>query len=319
MKKLLLILLCLPVIGFGQQTYVPDDNFEFFLEAYGMGNGIANDDYVTTANINSITTLYIASQSISDLTGIEDFSALTDLDCRNNQLTTLDLSNNPALDTLVCYQNQLTSINVGANTSLTHLICSQNQLTTLDVSQNTALTLLDCSENQLTSIDVSNNPQLLTFWCNYNQITNLDISNNLQLIVFQCTGNQLTCLDISQNTILESLQCDNNLLEQLNTKNGNWLTMSVSASSNNLNCVEVDNIGFASNNWSFDSFTSISANCNYINPCNTTSVIQEHTSNKELFKVTELLGRKIKGKKNQPLLYIYDDGTVEKRITIDYQ
>ena len=29
MKKLLLILLCLPMIGFGQQmTYVPDDNFE---------------------------------------------------------------------------------------------------------------------------------------------------------------------------------------------------------------------------------------------------------------------------------------------------
>ena len=28
MKKLLLILLCLPFIGFGQQTYVPDDNFE---------------------------------------------------------------------------------------------------------------------------------------------------------------------------------------------------------------------------------------------------------------------------------------------------
>ena len=30
MKKLLLILLCLPMIGFGQhvKTYVPDDNFE---------------------------------------------------------------------------------------------------------------------------------------------------------------------------------------------------------------------------------------------------------------------------------------------------
>ena len=44
MKKRLLILLCLPVFGFGQQTYVPDDNFEAYLEANGMGNGIANDD-----------------------------------------------------------------------------------------------------------------------------------------------------------------------------------------------------------------------------------------------------------------------------------
>ena len=28
MKKLILILLCMPMIGFGQKTYVPDDSFE---------------------------------------------------------------------------------------------------------------------------------------------------------------------------------------------------------------------------------------------------------------------------------------------------
>ena len=39
--------------------------------------------------------------------------------------------------------------------------------------------------------------------------------------------------------------------------------------------------------------------------------------NKVLLKVTDLLGRETKGTKNEPLLYIYDDGTVEKRITID--
>ena len=44
--------------------------------------------------------------------------------------------------------------------------------------------------------------------------------------------------------------------------------------------------------------------------------IEEKTSNKELIKVTDLLGRETK-QTNQPLLYIYDDGTVEKRITID--
>ena len=44
MKKELLILLCLPMIGFGQfnlKTYVPDDNFENYLEANGMGDGVA--------------------------------------------------------------------------------------------------------------------------------------------------------------------------------------------------------------------------------------------------------------------------------------
>ena len=41
-------------------------------------------------------------------------------------------------------------------------------------------------------------------------------------------------------------------------------------------------------------------------------------SNKgELLKVTDLLGRETKGKTNEPLFYIYDDGTVEKRIVIE--
>jgi hypothetical protein len=44
--------------------------------------------------------------------------------------------------------------------------------------------------------------------------------------------------------------------------------------------------------------------------------IQEHSLKKELLKVTDLLGRETK-QNNQPLFYIYDDGTVEKRIVID--
>ena len=44
--------------------------------------------------------------------------------------------------------------------------------------------------------------------------------------------------------------------------------------------------------------------------------IQEHTTNKELLKITDLLGRETKGT-NQLLFYIYDDGTVEKRIVIE--
>jgi len=47
-----------------------------------------------------------------------------------------------------------------------------------------------------------------------------------------------------------------------------------------------------------------------------TTSIQEHTTNKELLKVTDLLGRETK-ETNQPLFYIYDDGTVEKRIVIE--
>ena len=177
MKKLLLVLLALPLIGFGQFTYVPDDNFEAYLEANGMGNGIANDDSVNTANINSVTGLYIAFQSISDLTGIEDFTALLVLDCKNNQISTLDFSNNLALTTLYCNGNNITSIDVSNNTNLTTLYCYVNQITTLDVSNNTNLTDLRCSYNALTTLNVSN-------------------GNNVNMILLANGNNNLLCIEV---------------------------------------------------------------------------------------------------------------------------
>ena len=49
----------------------------------------------------------------------------------------------------------------------------------------------------------------------------------------------------------------------------------------------------------------------------TSSSINEHYLSKELLKVTDLLGRETKGTKDEVLFYIYDDGTVEKRIVIE--
>ena len=46
------------------------------------------------------------------------------------------------------------------------------------------------------------------------------------------------------------------------------------------------------------------------------SVDDINTNNRKLTKITDVLGKETQ-QTNQPLFYIYDDGTVEKRITID--
>ena len=51
-------------------------------------------------------------------------------------------------------------------------------------------------------------------------------------------------------------------------------------------------------------------NCSVVN-------FSENFSERNIINVTDFLGREIKGNKNQPLIYIYDDGTVEKRMAID--
>ena len=66
--------------------------------------------------------------------------------------------------------------------------------------------------------------------------------------------------------------------------------------------------------WDNNQLTGDFADYIYFTP---TTAIQEHTTNKELLKVTDLLGRETKGSKNEVLFYIYDDGTVEKRIAIE--
>jgi len=58
---------------------------------------------------------------------------------------------------------------------------------------------------------------------------------------------------------------------------------------------------------------NIPGNCNIIN---NTGLEDISTSIKTLIKITDLLGRETKENNNVPLLYIYNDGTVEKKIII---
>ena len=94
-----------------------------------------------------------------------------------------------------------------------------------------------------------------------------------------------------------------------NGNNTNLLTFNA-ANNPNLFCIDVDDPVYSTNNW-----TNIDAQHYFSTNCSTTS-INEQTTNKQLLKVTDLLGRETK-QTNQPLFYIYDDGTVEKRIVIE--
>lgn len=212
------------------QTYVPDDTFEAYLEANGMGNGIINDDSVNTSNINMVTQLYVSSLGIFDLTGIEDFDSLIYLDCQDNQLTTLNTNNNTSLTNLIAANNQLSSISINQNTTLTNLGCGGNLLTSLDVSQNTALIELSCDNNQL---------------------TNLTVSTNSDLTYLNCANNNLNTLNVTQNSLLNDLLCNNNQLTELDLRNGNNLSIQQMQCFNNfnLNCINVDDQVWSTSIW----------------------------------------------------------------------
>jgi len=302
------------------ETYVPDNNFETYLETHdasgttvtvgdptSMGNGIANDHYVTTANINTVTNLDVSNQNIADLTGIEDFVVITNLNCSINQLTNLDVSQNLALTILKCEinlltaidltqnttlitlylgYNQLTNIDVTQNTNLMYFICQNNQLTSLNIIQNTSLISLLCGNNQISSLNTLQNTALQFLYCSGNLLTSLDTFNNITLKELDCTFNSLTSLDIIQNQILTTLRCDSNQLTSLNVKNGNNTNITNFNATNNpdLTCIEVDNVTYSTTNWTdIDLASSFSINCNYgetyVPDLNFENYLETHTAN----------------------------------------
>jgi len=263
---------------------VPDDIFEQALIDLGYDTG-ALDDYIPTANINTITELDVQNKGISDLTGIEDFLGLTKLICNNNSLTTIDISNLLLLEEFTCSNNQLTEINVTNNTLLKILDCWKNPINTLDISTNTLLTFLQCAENNLSILNINNNNLLQTLscgtnnlssldvssklglrylFCNDNNLSEMDVSNNTLLWNYYVYDNSITSIDLSNNTELRRVRCQNNSISTLNLKNGNNTNINqfFAYGNPNLLCIDVDDKIYSTINWtSIDTQTFFSEDC----------------------------------------------------------
>ena len=222
-----------------QNTFIPDDNFEQALIDLGYDSGPL-DDFVPTGNINTITDLNVSSKNISDLTGIEDFIALSVLNCSKNQLINIDTSNNSNLTQLFIDSNHLANINISNNLFLQILWCTINQLINLDVTNNPELISLKCSGNNISNIDISNNTKLNVFICTANEITSIDISKNILLDIFFCDNNLLTNIDTSNNLDLRQFNCGTNLITSLDLSLNTKLTHFWCAS-NQLTSIDVTN------------------------------------------------------------------------------
>ena len=147
---------------------------------------------------------------------------------------------------------------------------------------------------------------------NNNNISDLTgVESFIALQSLFCYDNNLTTLNLVNNTQLFEVTCSNNNLTSIDLRNGNnsglWYFMSINNPS--LTCIDVDDVAYCEYNFAVDSWTSFSNNCF---PTNISGV----TNNKKLIRVIDIHGRAINPKPNIPLIYIYSDGSKEKRIFI---
>ena len=232
---------------------------------------------------NSLTTLDLQSNlylemldctqnNISNL-NVTKNTNLVSLRCQSNGISILDISKNLALNGLDCYNNNLHNLDVSANLNLLDLRIGSNHISNINISLNTLLNKFDCSGNNLTLLNLKNNSELIFLTCGWNPyLSNLDLSSNLKLGRLECQWTNLQSLDLSLNSELFYLNCFHAHLTSLNLKNGfnhNIDSYSFESSSNQLGCIEVDDVNYSTTNWTengtynsgTDPFTKFSTDC----------------------------------------------------------
>lgn len=225
---------------------IPDTNFKAAL----VGNTAINTNGDTEIQCSEATVytgvITLFGAGVSDLTGLEAFTSLTELQVVEDNINAIDLTNLVALQTLVLDEINISTLDISQNTSLFDLrLIDLPNLLSLDLSQNTMINQMQLSQLPITTLDVAQNTQL--------NIVNFD-----QL--------QVTSLDFSNNPLSNIVGVSNNaLLENLDMRNGNNTALASSPNftlNPNLNCIDVDDVAYANANWTnIDPGTTFSLDC----------------------------------------------------------
>jgi Leucine Rich Repeat (LRR) protein len=160
--------------------------------------------HTTSVNIENLTLLKSCQLYAGNLTTLNtsENEALEFLGLGYNQVSSLDFINNPNLKTVWLRYNQLTALDISQNPNLEYLWVEGNQISNLDLSNNSNLKVVLARDNNLSSIDFTGNLNLERVDLSDNSIPIINVSANLGLKEINVGRNQLTTIDLSQNTEL---------------------------------------------------------------------------------------------------------------------
>lgn len=174
-------------------------------------------------------TQFTASNMRAEILNLSNNIYLKSLTCNINQLTSLDLTNNPELTYLSCGNNSnLADIDFSKNPKLETILASSTSFTVMDVSNNYELKDLRVITAKLTEVKLGDISKLeyLYLWNNYDLVsvntgkltnllelnlannsafTGLDVQNNTKLTLLNISKTGITSLNLSKQTELKTL------------------------------------------------------------------------------------------------------------------
>ena len=232
MKQLFFTFFVLCTTGLlAQYTLIPDSGFEFHLVIKGIDSDGEVNGQVLTSDIENLIELDLSEPygNFTDLTGIEDFTALEVIDIYGQDIAVIDLS----------YNVNLIRLELSIQTEVLH------------IENNINLKILRLAAPSLNEIDLSNNINLEEIVLRSTLLTEIDMSSHATLIDFRLIGNH-------------SLQYVN----LQNGNNGTTLIfVEINFSNENVICVQVDDpLAVIEGNppyeyWEIDESITISDNC----------------------------------------------------------
>lgn len=205
-------LLMITVMGLGivEKSYaanidsVTDPNFrEYLLNSFDVNK----DGDISEDEADSVDKINVPNKEIKSLAGIEMFANLKTLDCRDNQITSLNLSSNTRLESLVCAYNEIVTLDLSKNLELKRLDCFDNPLDSLTLRDNTKLENVFLGANNFKTIDLSQNVKLEAFTYLIGEMEEIDFSYNKELKYIWISTTPLKSLDLSKNSKLVEVLC----------------------------------------------------------------------------------------------------------------
>ena len=237
----------------------PDDIFrEYVSQKFDRNNDGKLSAEELKADKYKELVINVSGMKVKDLSGIELFAELTELDCSNTLITELDVSKNRKLRTLICGRCGITGLDVTNNPLLETLECSngyfgigENEYASapglIDLSKNKKLKRLVLQNAMLTQVDVSKNTGLVYFDVSWNYLEGLDVTNNTALEELDCTWSfvdpegglrNVSQPDISRNKKLKKFYCGQNGFEEIDVS-GNPELIVLSTYNNKLHQIDV--------------------------------------------------------------------------------
>lgn len=237
----------------------PDDIFrEYVSQKFDRNNDGKLSAEELKADKYKGLVINVSGMKVKDLSGIELFAELTELDCSNTLITELDVSKNRKLRTLICGRCGITGLDVTNNRLLETLECSngyfgigENEYASapglIDLSKNKKLKRLVLQNAMLTQVDVSKNTGLVYLDVSWNYLEGLDVTNNTALEELNCTWSfvdpegglrNVSQPDISPNKKLKKFYCGQNGFEEIDVSGNPELTV-LSVSYNKMHQIDV--------------------------------------------------------------------------------